>query len=62
MVTTVITHMEHSMNLRGFASVLACVASAAPLAAQATPMQSMLVGGAMGFRGEVPALCRGAGA
>jgi 2-octaprenyl-6-methoxyphenol hydroxylase len=28
------------------------------LAAQATPMQSMLVGGAMGFRGEVPALCR----
>ncbi|WP_313346922.1 2-octaprenyl-6-methoxyphenyl hydroxylase [Stenotrophomonas sp.] len=32
------------------------------LAAQATPMQSMLVGGAMGFRGEVPALCRGAGA
>jgi 2-octaprenyl-6-methoxyphenol hydroxylase len=32
------------------------------LAAQATPMQSMLVGGAMGFRGQVPALCRGAGA
>jgi len=32
------------------------------LAAQATSMQSMLVGGAMGFRGEVPALCRGAGA
>ncbi len=32
------------------------------LAAQATPVQSMLVGGAMGFRGEVPALCRGAGA
>lgn len=32
------------------------------LAAQATPLQSMLVGGAMGFRGEVPALCRGAGA
>ncbi|MER2177526.1 MAG: FAD-dependent monooxygenase, partial [Stenotrophomonas maltophilia] len=31
------------------------------LAAQATPMQSMLVGGAMGFRGQVPALCRGAG-
>ena len=32
------------------------------LAAQATSMQSMLVGGAMGFRGEVPALCRGVGA
>ncbi|MCC7634675.1 2-octaprenyl-6-methoxyphenyl hydroxylase [Stenotrophomonas rhizophila] len=32
------------------------------LAAQATPLQSMLVGGAMGFRGEVPDLCRGAGA
>ncbi|MCF7749537.1 2-octaprenyl-6-methoxyphenyl hydroxylase [Bacillus subtilis subsp. subtilis] len=32
------------------------------LAAQATPMQSMLVGGAMGFRGQVPALCRGTGA
>ncbi|HAI46849.1 MAG TPA: 2-octaprenyl-6-methoxyphenyl hydroxylase [Stenotrophomonas sp.] len=32
------------------------------LAAQATPLQSMLVGGAMGFRGQVPALCRGAGA
>jgi len=32
------------------------------LAAQATPMQSILVGGAMGFRGQVPALCRGAGA
>ncbi len=32
------------------------------LAAQATPMQSMLVGGAMGFRGDVPALCRGGGA
>jgi 2-octaprenyl-6-methoxyphenol hydroxylase len=32
------------------------------LAAQATPMQSMLVGGAMGFRGDVPALCRGVGA
>lgn len=32
------------------------------LAAQATSIQSMLVGGAMGFRGEVPALCRGAGA
>jgi len=32
------------------------------LAAQATSMQSLLVGGAMGFRGEVPALCRGAGA
>lgn len=31
------------------------------LAAQATPVQSMLVGGAMGFRGQVPALCRGAG-
>jgi len=31
------------------------------LAAQATPMQSMLVGGAMGFRGQVPALCRGGG-
>ncbi|ROP79099.1 2-octaprenyl-6-methoxyphenol hydroxylase /2-octaprenyl-3-methyl-6-methoxy-1,4-benzoquinol hydroxylase [Stenotrophomonas rhizophila] len=31
------------------------------LAAHATPMQSMLVGGAMGFRGQVPALCRGAG-
>ena len=37
MVTTVITHMEHSMNLRGFASLLACVAFGAPLAAQATP-------------------------
>jgi 2-octaprenyl-6-methoxyphenol hydroxylase len=24
-------------------------------------MQSMVVGGAMGFRGQVPALCRGAG-
>jgi len=31
------------------------------LAAQATPMQSMLVGGARGFRGQVPALCRGGG-
>lgn len=30
------------------------------LAAQASDVQSMLVGGAMGFRGEVPALCRGA--
>jgi 2-octaprenyl-6-methoxyphenol hydroxylase len=29
------------------------------LAAQASEVQSMLVGGAMGFRGEVPALCRG---
>ncbi len=29
------------------------------LAAQASDVQSMLVGGAMGFRGEVPALCRG---
>jgi enamine deaminase RidA (YjgF/YER057c/UK114 family) len=29
--------MEHSMNLRGFASLLACVAFAAPLDAQATP-------------------------
>lgn len=27
-------------------------------AAQATPLQSFLVGGAMGFRGQVPALCR----
>ncbi|MCW4454125.1 2-octaprenyl-6-methoxyphenyl hydroxylase [Flavobacterium sp. MXW15] len=27
-------------------------------AAQATPLQSLLVGGAMGFRGEVPELCR----
>lgn len=26
---------------------------------QAAPLQSMLVGGAMGFRGEVPQLCRG---
>lgn len=32
------------------------------LAAQASDVQSMLVGGAMGFRGEVPALCRGANA
>ena len=30
------------------------------LAAQASDVQSMLVGGAMGFRGDVPALCRGA--
>lgn len=29
------------------------------LAAQATSLQSMLVGGSMGFRGEVPKLCRG---
>lgn len=29
------------------------------LATQATSVQSMLVGGAMGFRGEVPRLCRG---
>lgn len=29
------------------------------LATQATSLQSMLVGGAMGFRGDVPALCRG---
>jgi 2-octaprenyl-6-methoxyphenol hydroxylase len=29
------------------------------LAAQASEVQSILVGGAMGFRGEVPALCRG---
>lgn len=29
------------------------------LATQATSVQSMLVGGAMGFRGEVPKLCRG---
>ncbi|KAB7767002.1 2-octaprenyl-6-methoxyphenyl hydroxylase [Xanthomonas maliensis] len=28
-------------------------------ASQAAPLQSMLVGGAMGFRGEVPQLCRG---
>ena len=28
-------------------------------AAQAAPLQSFLVGGAMGFRGDVPALCRG---
>mgnify|MGYP002734488644 CR=1 FL=1 len=28
-------------------------------ASQARDVQSMLVGGAMGFRGEVPALCRG---
>ena len=27
-------------------------------AAQAAPLQSFLVGGAMGFRGQVPALCR----
>ncbi|MCF5928932.1 2-octaprenyl-6-methoxyphenyl hydroxylase, partial [Xanthomonas perforans] len=25
---------------------------------QAAPLQSMLVGGAMGFRGDVPQLCR----
>jgi 2-octaprenyl-6-methoxyphenol hydroxylase len=25
-------------------------------------LQAWLVGGAMGYRGEVPALCRGAGA
>ncbi|MBN6149923.1 2-octaprenyl-6-methoxyphenyl hydroxylase [Xanthomonas sp. AmX2] len=31
-------------------------------AAQAAPLQSFLVGGAMGFRGDVPQLCRGAGA
>jgi len=29
------------------------------LAAQGSALQSMLVGGAMGFRGEVPQLCRG---
>ncbi len=29
-------------------------------AAQAVPLQSLLVGGAMGFRGEVPQLCRSA--
>lgn len=29
------------------------------LATQATSLQSMLVGGSMGFRGEVPKLCRG---
>ncbi len=29
------------------------------LATQATSVQSMLVGGAMGFRGDVPKLCRG---
>ncbi|WHL18272.1 2-octaprenyl-6-methoxyphenyl hydroxylase [Stenotrophomonas acidaminiphila] len=28
------------------------------VAAQAAPLQSFLVGGAMGFRGQVPALCR----
>ena len=27
-------------------------------AAQAAPLQSWLVGGAMGFRGDVPELCR----
>lgn len=27
-------------------------------AAQAAPLQSFLVGGAMGFRGQVPELCR----
>lgn len=32
------------------------------VAAQATSLQSMLVGGAMGFRGEVPRLCRGVAA
>lgn len=32
------------------------------VAAQATSLQSMLVGGAMGFRGHVPQLCRGAAA
>jgi len=29
------------------------------VAAQRASVQSMLVGGAMGFRGEVPRLCRG---
>jgi len=28
-------------------------------ASQAAPLQSMLIGGAMGFRGDVPQLCRG---
>lgn len=32
------------------------------VATQATSLQSMLVGGAMGFRGDVPRLCRGAAA
>ncbi|MCD7098187.1 2-octaprenyl-6-methoxyphenyl hydroxylase [Stenotrophomonas sp. MMGLT7] len=31
-------------------------------ASQAAPLQSMLVGGAMGFRGQVPRLCRSQGA
>ena len=37
MVTTVITHMEQSMNLRALAPLVSCVAFAAPLAAQAAP-------------------------
>ena len=32
------------------------------LATQAPAVQSLLVGGAMGFRGDVPRLCRGVAA
>jgi len=37
MVTTVITHMEQSMSLRGFVPILGLVALSTPLAAQAAP-------------------------
>jgi len=59
---------EHTI---GFSSALARITSnPAPLlrplrslglfaASQAAPLQSMLIGGAMGFRGDVPQLCRG---